>query len=198
VPAIEMLSHDSARFAWNAGSHQNQRSKELYVQKYIVLQLSGGITTDAETGEEIDIDCSDAEYKFHEHVKRSFDVTQIATTELQRLLSPSTRYCLRIKAFSIENLGLGAQFLPFITKAAPINEWLPVAVRHLGTSMVSDDIESTMQSWCEDSSTKPTGRRGHSMTIINDQVYIFGGASLKCVCEYSASPEDKKCSSKNI
>eukprot|EP00986_Skeletonema_menzelii_P020313 scaffold30816_cov171-Skeletonema_menzelii.AAC.1 len=47
--------------------------------------------------------------------------------------------------------------------------------------------------WCEHSNHRPAGRRGHSMTVVNNHVYIFGGALLKCVCTV-----DKRCSSKNV
>ncbi|KAL7531218.1 hypothetical protein ACHAXR_003909, partial [Thalassiosira sp. AJA248-18] len=191
VPAIDVLSHDSATFTWSAGSHRHERSKELYVQKYTVQSSLG---EDSEGS----LSCSE-DYKLHEHIQRNFDVTQHATTSLSNLKS-STRYCIRIEAFSIEGLSLGVQELPFTTKATPINEWVPVTVRHLeASSLYEANVDNGQaSSWCEHSSTRPTGRRGHSMTIINDQVYIFGGATLKCVCKFDESLGQRQCSTKNI
>ena len=38
------------------------------------------------------------------------------------------------------------------------------------------------------------------MTVVNDQVYIFGGATMQCVCElHIVNNEEKRvCSSKNV
>ena len=209
-PLVVTLSHDSVEFTWNHGSHHTQ-PKELYAQKYTV-QLSRGILS-----EEGDTHKCSEEYKLHEHIPRSIDSTRHASTWI-RNLEPSTPHCIHIEAFSVEGLSLGVQVLPFTTEAAPVNRWAPVIVKQASTISEkahaapemnpNNDEDLPSASWCEYSPGRPTGRRGHSMTIVNDQVYIFGGATLKCVCEkqhsdddsVSPSPDDAKpqCSSKNV
>ena len=201
VPEIVTLSHDSATFTWNAGSRRHETSKDYYVQKYSVHLSEGTINEDADG-----IECSeDVEYKLHEHVQRDINVNKNATTHVNNLQSQST-YCISIEAFSIEGLSLGKQILQFVTKPTPVNEWIPVTVRQLDVSTVFElknannngELDSISSSLCEYSSSIPTGRRGHSMTIINDNVYIFGGATSKCICELDASTQSKVCSSKNV
>ena len=210
VPMIAGLSHESATFTWNAGSHQFDTSKEFYVQKYIVGITSADHNSNSHMDEgdgEEQIVCSSA-FIIHEHIQRSFDVNSNATTRFDNL-NASTSYCLRVEAFSSRGLSLGKQILPFHTKSVPINEWLPVPIlqQFHASATVSeasasggntDTNESTTQTtWCEHSPTRPTGRRGHSMTVIKDHVYIFGGATLKCICdgsEYDAN----ECSSRNV
>lgn len=203
VPMIDSLTHDSAAFTWNAGSHQHDTSKEFYVQKYIVSFSSSTITRKDRQGEEGLIICSGA-FSIHEHIQRSFDVNRNATTKFENLKA-STPYCLCVEAFSSRGLSLGKQTLVFHTKSMPINKWIPVSVQQLPDASTTvyktnandgntDDNESTTTiTWCEHSSAQPSGRRGHSMTVINDHVYIFGGATLKSV--YDAT---KECSSKNV
>jgi hypothetical protein len=196
-PMIERLSHDSATFTWSAGS--NQRSKELYVQKYIVQLAEGNIGNEDADDQVL---CSNDDYELHEHIQRSFDVNQNATTTLLHL-DPSTSYCLHVEAISIEGLGLGVQIISFTTTPTPVNEWIPVTVRQSEVSNLHEEIngsssdQSTASSWCEHSSSRPTGRRGHTMTVVNDNVYIFGGATMKCICDYDEAGI-KQCSSKNV
>ena len=190
-PLIEWLSHDSATFTWSAGS--NRRSKELYVQKYIV-QLAEGIIDNEDADDQVL--CSNDDYKLYDHIQRSFDVTQNSTTTLLNL-NPSTSYCLHVESFSIEGLSLGVQILSFTTKPTPVNEWIPVTVRQSEVSNLHAEINVSSSNQCEHSSSRPTGRRGHTMTVMNDNVYIFGGATIKCVCGYDEAGV-KQCSSKNI
>ena len=153
-------------------------------------------------------------YRLLEHIQRGTDVNRNATTTVTGL-RPSTHYCLRIEAFSIRGLSLGVRVLPFATKPEPIDEWLPVIVRQRDVNTVQearatiDDGDGptkatateTSTTWCEHSSARPSGRRGHSMTVIDDQVYIFGGATMKCVCEMQVVDHDRRrrvCSSKNV
>lgn len=228
-PAITTLSHDSAAFTWNAGSHRNERSKELYVQRYTV-QLSeqdgNSLVDDEDPTKGLVPPCA-GEFELHEHIQRDYDITQNATTEVTKLRA-STNYCIRIEAFSIEGLSLGVEVFPFVTNAVPVNRWLPVTLRESRVSTVSEFVAakavatnednehepgdsatistSTSSSWCQHSSGRPTGRRGHSMTIVNDQVYIFGGATLKCVCELhdnngplqGEGGKQRSCTSENV
>ncbi|KAL3769740.1 hypothetical protein ACHAW5_009200 [Stephanodiscus triporus] len=212
APAIVSLSHDSASFLWDAGACQRERSKELYVQKYSVrISSASGDDVGRDSGGTTkacpdDID----EYRPLKHIQRGIDVNRNATT-VAADLRPSTRYCLRIEAFSIRGLSLGVRILPFATKPEPINEWLPVTVRQLDVTVrdagvtindgdVSTTTAETSTTWCEHSSTRPSGRRGHSMTVIDDQVYIFGGATIKCVCKRQVidREETRACSSKAV
>ncbi len=52
-----------------------------------------------------------------------------------------------------------------------------------GDGFTTVTATETLMTWCEHSSARPSGRRGHSMTVMNDQVYICGGATMKCVCK---------------
>jgi hypothetical protein len=154
-------------------------------------------------------------YLLLDHIqRRGTDVNRNATTVVTGL-RPSTPYCLRIEAFSIRGLSLGVRVLPFETKPEPINEWLPVMVRQRDVSTMQEaratidegdgpttaTATETLTTWCEHSSARPSGRRGHSMTVINDQVYIFGGATMKCVCEMQVVDREGRrrvCSRKNV
>jgi hypothetical protein len=204
-PVVVALSHESAAFTWSAGSHQYETSKEFYVQKYVVSLSTSTVSRSDEAGD--GIRCSGA-FTVHEHIQRGFDMNRNATTKLNSL-EASTSYCLHIEALSSRGLSLGKQIFIFHTKSMPINEWLPVPVLQLSDASTTvleisvsggdtDDNESTTTIWCKHSPTRPTGRRGHSMTIVNDEVYVFGGATLKCVCEGPRHAAEEKCSSKNV
>ncbi|KAL9182659.1 hypothetical protein ACHAXT_013311 [Thalassiosira profunda] len=190
VPAIADLSHDFATLSWDAGTRPP--SKEMYVQRYEVSRSEGSYDNGA-------VVCS-GEYKLHSHVRRSVDVSQNATTSIGDL-HPATPYCVRIEAFSVEGLQLGAQILPFTTKVAPVNEWVPVTV---GQAEAADAFEAgangdELTSLCEDTTSRPTGRRGHSMTVNpNGEVYLFGGATGQCRCEVDPSTKERHCASKNV
>eukprot|EP00985_Skeletonema_marinoi_P013128 scaffold6474_cov176-Skeletonema_marinoi.AAC.1 len=64
------------------------------------------------------------------------------------------------------------------------------------TTIAEANTTNATWTWCEHSNSRPTGRRGHSMTVVNNHVYIFGGALLKCLC--TVANGEKMCSSKNI
>lgn len=191
-PLAFHLSHDSASFTWNAGSNQHSTSKEFYVHKYIVRLSTAELERD---GEETNF-CS--HYDVHEHIlsdpTRSNDN---ATTSMSNL-HPQTSYCLQVEAFSVEGLSLGKRVLPFTTRPAPVNEWIKMDVRQTVPSDISANSVNDEQSWCEYSSIRPTGRRGHSMAVINDQAYIFGGATVKCGCSYDSFFNETRCSRKNV
>ncbi|KAL7548422.1 hypothetical protein ACHAWF_011710 [Thalassiosira exigua] len=191
LPAILSLSHDSARFTWSPGSH---RSKEAYVQKFTVRLSEGSRVKDSR-----EIICS-GEYKLHEHQRRSLNVDQNHTTTLTGLKAMSY-YCVRIVSFSAEGLMLSDHILPFQTDAAPINQWLPVTVRQSASDI---SMESAIErggsphTRCERSSSQPSGRRGHSVTVVNNEVFIFGGATLECACELDATRGEERCTSRNV
>ena len=193
MPMVTALSHDAASFTWNAGSNHLLTSKETYVHKYVVHLANGA--GNADNGDII-ISC-EQDFELHHHIQRSIDINENATTTVEGL-EAHTPYCISIEAFSKEGLSLGKQILPFITAPAPINEWLPITIRENVPNSISEEKVNEDISWCEHSSTRPTGRRGHSMTTINNEVYIFGGATLKCICEFSPHHGEKRCSSKNV
>lgn len=91
-----------------------------------------------------------------------------------------------------------------ITPSISINQWIPVTITQPAVTTVSVANTTTTTTnatttWCEHSNHRPTGRRGHSMTTVNNHVYIFGGATLKCVCTVSAANGgEKQCTSKNV
>ena len=63
----------------------------------------------------------------------------------------------------------------------PQNEWIPMTVTH-DVAVAEANTNMTNATWCEHSNHRPAGRRGHSMTVVNNHFYIFDGALLKCVC----------------
>ncbi len=75
----------------------------------------------------------------------------------------------------------------------PQNQWIPVTIPR---KVAVAEANTTNTTWCEHSNHIPTGRRGHSMTAVNNHVYIFGGALVKCVCTVVNGERD--CSSKNV
>lgn len=79
------------------------------------------------------------------------------------------------------------------------NRWIPLPINQPEKSVVfeANAINDNEKTWCEHHKHRPSGRRGHSMTVINSHVYIFGGATLKCVCT-AADGDKKHCASKNI
>ena len=82
--------------------------------------------------------------------------------------------------------------------APPIsqNQWIPVTITQPTVATVSE-ANTSNATMCEHSNHRPTGRRGHSMTTVNNHLYIFGGATVKCVCTV-ANDGEKYCSSKNV
>jgi hypothetical protein len=215
VPSIAALTHNTATFIWDAGACQHEVSRELYVHKYAV-HIASAYDSNPQDSNEMKNTCPDNinDYDLHEYIQRGTHAKD--TTTIVTDLSPSTSYCLHVKAFSIQGSILGIRILPFVTKSVPINVWLPVTVRQLDVSLAHESTISVTsnvngdgstnttggvsRSWCEHSSTIPTGRRGHTMTVVNDQVYIFGGATMQCVCElHIVNNEEKRvCSSKNV
>jgi len=96
----------------------------------------------------------------------------------------------------VDRSGLGLALLQEnVAPSIPINQWIPVTITQPAT--VSEVNTKNSTTWCEHSNHRPTGRRGHSMTTVNNHVYIFGGATLKCVCTVAANGE-KHCKSKNV
>jgi hypothetical protein len=81
-----------------------------------------------------------------------------------------------------------------IAPSMPQNQWIPVTITEEMTTFA--EANTTNATWCEHSNHRPTGRRGHSMTVVNNHVYIFGGALLKCLC--TVVNDKKQCSSKNV
>jgi hypothetical protein len=179
------MTQNSAAFTWNAGKHLPLASKEWYADKYIVSISAAHATVEDQ------IICSEL-FSIHAHVRRSA-INANATTELNDL-EPQTSYCLRVEAFSKEGLSLGNRLYPFRTKPAPINEWLPVSI-HRPTS---DGYVHNSLASCQHSTSMPSGRRGHSMAVINDQIYIFGGATAKCHCQRDLTSDQEICSTKNV
>lgn len=83
------------------------------------------------------------------------------------------------------------------TPPMPQNQWIPVTIPHEVAVAEANTTTNTTSSWCEHSNHIPTGRRGHSMTSINNHVYIFGGALVTCVCTV-VNDGKRDCSSKNV
>jgi hypothetical protein len=81
-----------------------------------------------------------------------------------------------------------------IVPSEPKNEWVPVPGARFESSI--HEANTTNATWCEHSTNMPTGRRGHTMTAINNYVYIFGGATVKCICIETDGA--KHCESKNV
>lgn len=90
------------------------------------------------------------------------------------------------------NLGLAVQ--ENIAPPMLRNQWIQVSIPH--EVAVAEANTTNTTSWCEHSNHIPTGRRGHSMTAVNNHVYIFGGALVKCFCTIVNGKRD--CSSKNV
>ena len=208
VPSITEMTHYSATFIWNAGPCQHERTKELYVHKY-AAHIANAYDSNPQDSNEMKDTCPDDinDYHLHEYIQRDGTDNVKDTMTIVTDLIPSTSYCLHVKAFSIQGSILGVRVVPFVTKSVPINEWLPVTVRQLDESLVheaaivmssnntADRPTRVSKCWCEHSSTLPTGRRGHTMTVVYDQVYIFGGATVQCVVN---NEEKRVCSSKNV
>ncbi|KAL3804136.1 hypothetical protein HJC23_013655 [Cyclotella cryptica] len=191
VPYATVLTHDFASFTWNAGSNQHhQISKDLYVDRYIVY-LSGHDVP----RENNDSMCSE-DYKLQDHVRRSL-VNTNATTEL-RNLKANFSYCILVEAFSKDGISLGKQIHPFSTLAEPTNSWLRVKIRQFNIDDTLGYNANNKPSLCAFSKNIPTGRRGHSMAVFNDQVYIFGGATVKCICRSDSLDQEERCFSKNV
>ena len=77
------------------------------------------------------------------------------------------------------------------------NQWIPVTItQEAVTISEANTTNNDARSWCEHSSHRPTGRRGHSMTAVNNHVYIFGGATSKCLCKVTNG--EKNCFSTNV
>ena len=191
IPFVTELTHNSAAFTWAAGSSQCRRtSKDMYIEKYVV-QLSTANINAEDNGVHT---CTD-NYKVHAHVQRSI-VDANSTTEVTGL-QPDTSYCFLVEAFSKEGLNVGRQVSPFTTKPAPTNDWLRVNIHQLIEDHLPHD-QNNSSLWCRHLLSQPSGRRGHSMSVVNDDVYIFAGATVKCICEFHPKYEQEICSSKNV
>lgn len=81
-----------------------------------------------------------------------------------------------------------------IIPSTPKNEWIQVPGARFESSV--HEANTTNTTWCEHSTNMPTGRRGHTITAINNYVYIFGGATVKCICIETDGA--KHCESKNL
>lgn len=192
LPYATDISHDFASFTWNAGSNQYRHtSKDTQVDKYVVYLSKAHDKT--QQNQRICWNIRD--YMLHEHVTRSA-VNGNSTAELKGL-TPNSSYCLLVEGFSKEGLSLGRQVAHFTTKSEPTNNWRQERVQQsMAKSLeVNPDNDS---SWCQQSKSLPSGRRGHSLSVVNDQVYLFGGATVKCICHFDPKHEKEKCFSENV
>jgi hypothetical protein len=190
IPFATDLTHDYAKFTWNAGENQEQAiSKELYIDCYIVHLSENVESTD---GNEI---CSD-HFDIKAHMRRSM-VDENATVELQdQDLQANAAYCVKIEAFFKDGLNIRKQVHPFHILSKPTNVWHPLMIRQSQVDNLLQNVNNKPS--CEFSSSHPTGQRGHSLTVVNNEVYILGGATVKCICCFDPQYEEEQCFSKNI
>ena len=156
VPSIAALTHNTATFIWDAGACQHEVSRELYVHKYAV-HIASAYDSNPQDSNEMKNTCPDNinDYDLHEYIQRGTHAKD--TTTIVTDLSPSTSYCLHVKAFSIQGSILGIRILPFVTKSVPINVWLPVTVRQLDVSLAHESTISVTSNVNGDGSTNTTG-----------------------------------------
>ena len=187
MPFATELTHHSAAFTW--ANQCRRTSKDMYIENYVV-QLSTASTKIADNR----VTCAN-DFEVYTHLQNSI-VDANSTTGVTGL-KPDTSYCLLIEAFSKEGLKVGEQISSFTTKHAPTNDWLRVKIHQLREDHLPlDHTNSSL--WCRQLRSQPSGRRGHSMSVVNDQIYIFGGATVKCICEFDIKHEQEICSSKNV
>ena len=191
-PYATDISHDFASFTWNAGSnHYHQTSKDTQVDKYIVYLAKARDKTEHNQTACLNIQ----DYKLHEHVARSH-VNNNSTAELTGLM-PNSSYCFLVEGFSKDGLSLGKQAAHFTTKSEPTNNWRREIIHQSMTNSfeVNPDNDSP---WCQHSKSQPSGRRGHTLSVVNDQIYVFGGSTVKCFCHFDSKDEKNKCFSENV
>jgi hypothetical protein len=119
-----------------------------------------------------------------------------------RGLNPTTWYRLRVVPILTSGPGFPSEPLTFTTLRSPINYWEPLLPRrssllsfgrgfsdpvqdrpHLspGVEIFENQVrEKELPLWFSDAPTRenpelPSGRRGHTMTLIGDQLLMFGG-----------------------
>ncbi|EJK67167.1 hypothetical protein THAOC_11836, partial [Thalassiosira oceanica] len=180
--SIVSLTHSSIGLSWGSGKGLERRlKKEEYPYSYLVLLAAAANDNDK-------LVCDIAEYTLHERVLRSWRPGDNSTSNIRGLEHSST-YCIRVEALSVGGLSLGNKTLQFETSGKPVNEWREL--RSLDGFASAELGLGGNRTICERSNVRPTPRRGHSLSVVDGSVYIFGGATTICMCEDDSQGEDR-------
>mmetsp|Transcript_16959 Transcript_16959/g.48713 ORF Transcript_16959/g.48713 Transcript_16959/m.48713 type:complete len:982 (+) Transcript_16959:697-3642(+) len=98
-------------------------------------------------------------------------------------LAPNTPYCARMMVGPSGR----SQEVAFVTTTVPVNSWIQVHARGAAPVSPSSFLHSAYPEGhrCE-TPRVPTGRRGHSLVVVDDVTFLFGGYGRACVCDDAA------------
>ena len=179
---IVSLTHSSIELAWSSGIGFERRLKqEEYPHSYLVHLAEVANDND-------ELVCDRAEYTLRERVLRGRRPSDNSTSNI-RGLEHSTRYCVKIETLSFQGLSLGSKSLHFKTSRKPVNEWREL--RSLDGFATAELGLGGNRTICERAGDRPTPRRGHSLSVVDGIVYIFGGATKICACEEDSQGGDR-------
>ena len=188
-PKISSISHETAIVTWEY-LHPN---RHFQVKAHYIEISNGRIGAAYEEADAINkgYSCSE-EYETQAYVR--LKDYQHAESFVLKDLHPKTVYCVRIVAVSstLEDT-LQTMDSAFVTLSMPINQWKLLSPLS-SASLTPDqhDLNSSVplsafsqDDLCGSSSHNlffPTSRRGHSLTAVNESIYLFGGYTELCTC----------------
>ncbi len=173
---IKKVEHDRIEISWYNIHKYTRRNQDV---TYYNIEISQG-----REGAGLEGGGCSHDYKVVDYVPAGIESN--FNSQIQQL-SPNTAYCIRVIA--IGDRGASKKTLPIIvtTLQSPQNRWWPHHPRDnydLLKMVIQDETPScTIPDY-------PTPRRGHSMSFVNDKVYLFGGLTNKCICDGEGATRD--------
>ena len=193
-PTVTLKTHESIVLSW----YSNPFNVDSKIGKRVLvfdIELSHGRYGAAAEGSK----CSD-EFKVVDRILET-QGDPLRNTTIEGLES-DTVYCFQIIA--VGDFGSKrSSIMEVSTHVAPIDKWLQIIPRefpHTKTYQQKyDDIDESnrdhvyLESFCK-VPDRPMARRGHSLTLLNGKIYLFGGAVKQCVC----LPDQDLCENKSM
>ena len=168
-PKVKNIKHNSFQIHWSNGKQYSRKRDDI---RYYNVELSQGRKGSGLEGGS----CSD-DYKVVDFIQvgNEFELSSHIGE-----LSSDTPYCARIIAVGDSGIHDRSASITINTLPTPHNTWWPSDPRdNLELLREINDSESPS---CK-TPDYPTPRRGHSMSFVNNRVYLFGGLTDICICK---------------
>ena len=168
-PIVKRIEHDAFEISWYNSQKHAETKQDI---RYYNIELSQGREGSGLEGGS----CSDV-YKVVDYIQAGVEFKLASRI---RQLSPDTTYCVRLVAIGDRGISRKSKSAVVNTLQAPQNRWWPNHPRD-NYELLRKATTSNRPS-CE-IPNYPAPRRGHSMSFVNDRVYLFGGLTNICICE---------------
>ena len=195
APFVASVSHNSFDIMWRSDLGRTDSKIGEHATVFDIEMSRGRKGAALEGGR-----CSD-DYKLVDRIQ----VTGVETNMNATIngLHPNTVYCVLLVAVGDIGTSKRSQQVEVITKPPLDNKWIDVYPREDLDSMKNrPNIEDIAQldskqnhhfekDKCEIPS-RPAPRRGHSVTRVDRNIYLFGGIVEECICDENSSTCKKR------